>query len=190
MPIDPIDILCILLVISGLVFFLRASVGLLRFPDFYARMHAAGKGDTLSTLLIMAGAGLYELQHFGAEDSSTPSAVLVVAKIIAIGIFIMVTSPTSTHALMQAGYDDGIEPDGHAGEPTGLGHPARRGSPGWCGSRSGSTHPALFAPRGRTTRDVVSRSAGLPCQSRFGRGNPGPRELSCAGRSPVTASCS
>lgn len=116
MPIDPIDILCILLVVAGLIFFFGASVGLLRFPDFYARMHAAGKGDTLSTLLIMAGAGLYELHHFGAEDSSTLGAILIVAKIIAIGIFIMVTSPTSTHALMQAGYDDGIEPSGQSGE--------------------------------------------------------------------------
>jgi multisubunit Na+/H+ antiporter MnhG subunit len=34
----------------------------------------------------------------------------VAFKIMAIAVFIMVTSPTSTHALMQAGYDDGIKP--------------------------------------------------------------------------------
>ena len=37
--------------ILGLVFFLGTAVGMVRFPDFYTRMHAAGKGDTLSTML-------------------------------------------------------------------------------------------------------------------------------------------
>ena len=41
--------------VVGLVFFLGAAVGMVRFPDFYTRMHAAGKGDTLSTMLMLAG---------------------------------------------------------------------------------------------------------------------------------------
>ena len=41
--------------ILGLVFFLGTAVGMVRFPDFYTRMHAAGKGDTLSTMLMLAG---------------------------------------------------------------------------------------------------------------------------------------
>ena len=36
--------------ILGLVFFLGAAVGMVRFPDFYTRMHAAGKGDTFDNL--------------------------------------------------------------------------------------------------------------------------------------------
>ncbi len=44
-----------ILVILGLVFFIGAAFGLLRFPDFYTRMHAAGKGDTLCSLLIVLG---------------------------------------------------------------------------------------------------------------------------------------
>jgi len=116
MPIDLLDILSILLVLSGLVFFLGASVGLLRFPDFYTRMHAAGKGDTLSTLLIMAGAGIYELHRFDLDDGGALGIILVVVKILAIGVFIMLTSPTSTHALMQAGYDDQLERAGESSE--------------------------------------------------------------------------
>ena len=38
-------------VISGLIFFFGSAVGVVRFPDFYTRMQAAGKGDTLSTIL-------------------------------------------------------------------------------------------------------------------------------------------
>lgn len=100
-----LDILSALLILSGLFFFFGAVVGLVRFPDFYTRMHAAGKGDTLSTLLITAGMAIQVVQHV-----ESPVAALVAVKILAIGVFIMLTSPTSTHALMKAGYDDGIEP--------------------------------------------------------------------------------
>ena len=102
-----IDILSILLMASGLLFFLGAVVGIVRFPDFYTRMHAAGKGDTLSTMLITGAMALQVLNHF---DWAHWTSLFVVVKIMAIGALIMLTSPTSTHALMQAGFDDGIEP--------------------------------------------------------------------------------
>ena len=104
-----LDILCILLVLAGLVFFLGASIGLLRFPDFYTRMHAAGKGDTLSTLLIIGGVCVYELNHMAAGDSTALVTFQIITKILAVGMLIMLTSPTSTHALMQAGYETLIE---------------------------------------------------------------------------------
>ena len=99
-----LNIVSIILILSGLVFFLGASIGILRFPDFYTRMHAAGKGDTLSTILIMSGMAIQVIGNF--EGSS----ILVAIKILAIAVLIMLTSPTSTHLLMKAGYDDGIIP--------------------------------------------------------------------------------
>ncbi len=102
-----INILSIILILAGLLFFLGAVVGIARFPDFYTRMHAAGKGDTLSTMLITGAMALQVFHHF---DWAHWTDIFVVVKIMAIGILIMLTSPTSTHALMQAGYDDGIEP--------------------------------------------------------------------------------
>lgn len=99
------DIIAIVLIASGIVFFLGAAVGLIRFPDFYTRMHAAGKGDTLSSLLVILGFAIHEFRHFdGSVD------VIVFLKLMAICAFIMLTSPTSTHALMDAGFEDGIEP--------------------------------------------------------------------------------
>ncbi len=95
----------IALIATGLLFFLGASIGLVRFPDFYTRMHAAGKGDTLSTLMIITGVAIYYL----SQDFSWLK-VLVALKIMSVGVFVGMTSPTSTHALMQAGYEDGIEP--------------------------------------------------------------------------------
>ncbi|MEM8953523.1 MAG: monovalent cation/H(+) antiporter subunit G [Verrucomicrobiota bacterium] len=99
-----IDIISVLLVLAGLLFFLGAAVGLVRFPDFYTRMHAAGKGDTLSSLLVIMGFAVYQL-----HDLSLAS-VLVLIKLMGICVFIMLTSPTATHALMDAGYEDGVEP--------------------------------------------------------------------------------
>ena len=37
---------------------------MVRFPDFYTRMHAAGKGDTLSTMLMLVGFGLVTMEDF------------------------------------------------------------------------------------------------------------------------------
>ena len=39
----------VVLIVTGLVFFLGAAVGLTRFPDFYCRTHAAGKGGSRGT---------------------------------------------------------------------------------------------------------------------------------------------
>jgi multicomponent Na+:H+ antiporter subunit G len=104
------NVLSIILIFSGLIFFMGASVGLIRFPDFYTRMHAAGKGDTLSTILITVGMATQVLSHFDMVN------LFVAIKIVAIAVLIMLTSPTSTHLLMKAGYDDGIEPFTYSGK--------------------------------------------------------------------------
>jgi len=88
----------------GLVFFLGSAVGMIRFPDFYTRMHAVGKGDTLSTMLMLIGFGLLTM-----EDYSIVSG-LVFVKIMAIVLFIYITSPTSTHVLMKAAFEDNHMP--------------------------------------------------------------------------------
>ena len=95
-----LQIIGILMGALGLVFFLGAAVGLVRFPDFYTRMHAAGKGDTLSTMLMLAGFGLVTM-----DDFSLGSWLLLI-KIMAVVLFIYLTSPTSSHALMRAAFED------------------------------------------------------------------------------------
>ena len=101
-----IEAISIVMIVSGLLFFLAAVVGIIRFPDFYTRMHAAGKGDTLSTILVIGGIALFYVDQGGW----TLDAILVGLKMLAIVVFIFIASPTSTHVLMQAGYDAGIKP--------------------------------------------------------------------------------
>ena len=76
----------------------------LRFPDFYSRMHAAGKGDTLSSLLMLLGLALYEFHELNLDT------VLVGLKILLILVFIFMASPTATHAITDAGYESGVKP--------------------------------------------------------------------------------
>ena len=104
-----ITILSVLLIVAGIFFFLGAAVGLLRFPAFYARMHAAGKGDTLSSLLVILGFAVYQLHDFDnfSEDWLT---LLLILKLLAVVLFIFLTSPTATSALMDAGWEDNVKP--------------------------------------------------------------------------------
>jgi multicomponent Na+:H+ antiporter subunit G len=98
------DIIVIVLTVTGMLFFFATTVGLLRFPDFYSRMHAAGKGDTLSSLLILLALVLYEFHEVNLAN------LLVAMKILLIVVFIFMASPTATHAITDAGFESGVKP--------------------------------------------------------------------------------
>ena len=99
-----INSLTVIHIVVGLIFFLASIIGLIRMPDFYTRMHAAGKGDTLSSFLILFGCAIYTFHDFSF------ASLIVVGKIMIICFFIFTTSPTTTHALMRSGYDLGTKP--------------------------------------------------------------------------------
>lgn len=105
-------IAAVLLIIAGSFFFFTGVVGLLRFPDFFSRMHATGKGDTLGTVFILAGIALYNL-----AAGFTLANVLVSVKLMLIGFFWLLANPTATHALLRAAFDSGLMPWIKSGEP-------------------------------------------------------------------------
>lgn len=74
------------------------TVGVLRFPDFYTRLHAASITDTAGVTVLLIGMALM-----------APGWV-VVAKIAAIWVFIFLTSPTASHAIANAAHVAGLEP--------------------------------------------------------------------------------
>jgi len=84
--------------LGGFFFFLAATVGLLRFPDFFCRLHATGKGDTLAVLLSLIGLSVYEGFSFNT------------LKILFIAVFMFLAQPTSTHAISRAALRCGLEP--------------------------------------------------------------------------------
>ncbi|NQV79271.1 MAG: monovalent cation/H(+) antiporter subunit G [Alphaproteobacteria bacterium] len=93
-----IDVISWALILGGVGFSVVGAIGLLRFPDFYTRLHAAGITDTLGAWMLLVG---FMLQ---AESWQ------VIVKLILIVIFLFFTSPTATHALARAALANGLKP--------------------------------------------------------------------------------
>lgn len=93
-----------LLIAAGLFFFLVGSIGMIRLPDFYSRLHAAGIIDTMGLLLTMSGLALLIVNEFNLGN------FLSALKVILIVIFVFITSPTATHAIVDAGIRAGLKP--------------------------------------------------------------------------------
>ncbi|MBW2566171.1 MAG: monovalent cation/H(+) antiporter subunit G [Deltaproteobacteria bacterium] len=98
------DIVVVLFLVAGLFFFTGGAIGILRFPDFYSRLHPAGKLDTLGLLLSLIGLALFNLHHFSV------GTLLTSLKIILIVVFVFLASPTATHAIVDAGIRAGLAP--------------------------------------------------------------------------------
>ena len=88
---------------GGVFFAIVGSTGLLSFPDFYTRLHATGKCDTLGGGLIILGAMIYHFFQY-------PETLLVPAKLAFLILFIFIANPTATHAIMKAAYKIGVKP--------------------------------------------------------------------------------
>jgi len=82
----------------GCFFVVVASIGIVRFPDFYSRMHPAGKTDSLGLAMVLISLMIYE------------GFSLVSVKLLFIIIFIFVANPTATHALANAAFGSGVKP--------------------------------------------------------------------------------
>ena len=98
------DIIVGILLFLGLIFFTGGTVGLLRFPDFYSRLHPAGKLDTMGALFIMIALALYNLHHFSMGN------LLTSLKFILIVVFVFLAGPTAIHAIVDAGVRAGLSP--------------------------------------------------------------------------------
>lgn len=93
------------LIFLSLLFMFGAAVGLLRLPDFYSRLHASGMLDTTGLLLFVIAVSAFCLW----QDLSI-NTVFLTLKLIFIAVFIFITSPTATHAIIDAGIRAGLKP--------------------------------------------------------------------------------
>lgn len=93
-----VDIVSAVMMLTGAVFVLAGALGMLRLPDFYTRMHAAGVTDTLGAELIIFGLMLQT------------GFTLDTAKLALLALFVFLTSPTATHATANAAYKAGLKP--------------------------------------------------------------------------------
>jgi len=93
--VDGVSWICL---VAGGVFCVIGAVGLNRMPEFFTRIHAASVIDTLGAGLILLGLVLQA------------GLTLVAVKLLMIGVLILFTSPTATHALAKAGIARGLKP--------------------------------------------------------------------------------
>lgn len=87
--------LCLLI---GSFLCISGGIGLLRFPDFYTRMHAVGVTDTLGTGFILVGLMLLS------------TSFLVITKLIIIILLTLLVGPTTSHVLAKAAMHNGLKP--------------------------------------------------------------------------------
>lgn len=86
------------LLAAGSLILLTGAIGILRLPDFYTRLHAAGKNDTLGVALVALGIAALE------------GPTLESGKILLILVFVALANPTVTHALGRAAHRAGLRP--------------------------------------------------------------------------------
>ncbi|TDY02602.1 monovalent cation/H(+) antiporter subunit G [Thiohalophilus thiocyanatoxydans] len=93
-----IDGLSLLLLIAGMIFFLAGTLGVLRFPDVYTRLHALTKADNVGLGLIVAALALQA------------PAWAVVGKLILVWLLVLVASTLSCHLVARTAQRRGVTP--------------------------------------------------------------------------------
>lgn len=91
------DLLSWAAILAGSFFLMAGGIGVLRFSDFYSRVHAAGITDTGGAGLILLGLMLQA------------GFTLVLAKLVLILALYFFTSPASSHATARAALSAGLE---------------------------------------------------------------------------------
>jgi len=93
-----LDLLSWVCLLAGAAFLLIGAIGVLRFPDFYTRLHAVSVCDTMGAGLVLVG-----LMLQGGLS-------LVTVKLLLMFCFMMFTGPTAVHALAQAALQGKLKP--------------------------------------------------------------------------------
>jgi multicomponent Na+:H+ antiporter subunit G len=91
------DAAALVLMGAGAFFFFAGTVGLLRFPDVYCRLHALTKADNLGLGLITVGLIL--------RDGSLPAA----AKLVLIWLLVLLASAGACHLTARAALRQGAD---------------------------------------------------------------------------------
>ena len=86
------------LIALGIAFMVITALGMIRLPDFFARVHAVSKSETLGIALVLLGLILHE------------GATMVSLKIGLILVFVAVANPVGAHLLTRAALRTGQMP--------------------------------------------------------------------------------
>lgn len=93
-----LEIISWIFLVLGSFFAVVGGIGIVRMPEFYSRLHGGGITDTLGAALILIGLCFQIVNGF------------ILAKLLMILFFLMVTSPSSCHALARSAWSQGVKP--------------------------------------------------------------------------------
>ncbi len=95
-----IELITFILLAIGCFFILSGSLGLIKLPDVFSRIHAAGLIDTLGSGFIVLALIIYS------------GFSLLSLKLILIPVFLIFTSPVTGHAIALFAHESGYKPKG------------------------------------------------------------------------------
>ena len=87
-----VDLFSWAFILLGSFLLLTGCLGLIRLPDFWSRLHGASISDTGGVLFLILGMILQV------------NTIWVFLKLVAIAIFIFISSPTASHAIANAAF--------------------------------------------------------------------------------------
>jgi multicomponent Na+:H+ antiporter subunit G len=93
-----LEVIALLLTAIGVGFMLVSSIGLIRMPDLYTRVHTSGKAGTLGIAGILLGVAFFQAD------------LLTATKMVALIVFFLLTAPAASHMLDRAAYLTGVKP--------------------------------------------------------------------------------
>ena len=92
------DLATVLLVSAGLFFFVGGTMGLLRFPDVFTRLHAVTKADNLGLGLMLAGLA-FQAPHAAA-----------VVKLLLVWLLVMTSGASASYLIARRALRNGLQP--------------------------------------------------------------------------------
>lgn len=92
-----LNIISIILIVTGTALMLISAIGIIRLPDFYLRMSAITKAATLGLFLLLIGLALY----FNILGLSIKSLIII--------LLVLLTNPVGAHAIARAAYMNNTE---------------------------------------------------------------------------------
>ncbi len=93
----PSDYIASILLIFGTIFFLAGTVGLVRFPDVYTRLHALTKSDNVGLGLVVTGLAVQAESWF------------VVGKLLLIWLLVLLAGASVAHLIAKGAMQRGVQ---------------------------------------------------------------------------------
>jgi multicomponent Na+:H+ antiporter subunit G len=85
-------------VAAGTLFFISGTIGLIRMPDIYSRLHALTKGDNLGLGLVILGVIIHQ------------QSWIIAFKLLIVWLLIVTTSASVSHLIAKGAKSKGIKP--------------------------------------------------------------------------------